>query len=128
MGSKSVLFPTILVQVMKGMIRSGQLILTLYSTPSELLHHISHAQASLIFISPDLLPTLLQTLKLGQKQSYTLTTSRIILLSAVHSRPTSLKQYKCISELWGVEAVPEVFEDGQEHETAYLCYSSGTVR
>lgn len=95
------------------------------STPPELLHQLTHSGVSLVFVGEDILPTLLKTLELGRVKGFTIPQERIILLSPPGSKN---KQYKCVADLWTDPMEPVRFENGDEHETAWLCYSSGTVR
>jgi long-subunit acyl-CoA synthetase (AMP-forming) len=98
------------------------------STPSELLHQLTHSAASAIFISPQLLPVLREALELGRSKGYRLDDSRIILLCPPSSKGKDMRRYKSVRQVWGSRRPAERFEDGHEQETAYLCYSSGTVR
>lgn len=94
--------------------------------PDEVVHQLKDSKATLVFVSPALHPTLLQALKIAGP-AVNIPTERIILLSG-EDVGQGASRVKCISALWGEEFEPEVFCDGAEHETAWLCYSSGTVR
>lgn len=91
------------------------------STPKELEHQLTNSSSTLVFISPALLPVLENT-----PSFKTLSRDRIILLAE-----QGQAGYKAVKDLYcakGQHHEPERFENGQEHETAVLCYSSGTVR
>jgi hypothetical protein len=64
---------------------------------------------------------------LARTTNFTLEHDRIVLLCPKGDKPNNALQFKAIEELWGNEGKPEVFENGDEKETAFLCYSSGTV-
>ena len=103
------------------------------STPPELLHQLSHSAVSLIFISPSLLPTLQETLRLGRTKGFSVPDTHVILLctKAAKAADDSVKGlgYRCIEEIWADEEwVHEGIERGGEGETCLMCYSSGTVR
>jgi long-subunit acyl-CoA synthetase (AMP-forming) len=101
----------------------------LYSTPSEQLHQLSHSGVTLIFTSATLLPNLQKAFELAKSQGkrFSVPDSHIVLLEDRKNLPKPLQRYTCISELGGEAMDPERFENGQEHETAIMCYSSGTV-
>lgn len=79
-----------------------------------------------MFVDPAILPTLHKALELGRNTGFKLSSDRIVLLAAV--APTLQTDYKTVSRRWGEAQDPERFEKGAEHETAFMCYSSGTVR
>ena len=99
------------------------------STPSEQLHQLSHSGVSLIFTSSTLLPNLYKAFELASSsgKNFSIPKKDIILLETRAARQPDLKDYTCIDDLDAKPMNPEVFENGQEHETAIMCYSSGTV-
>ena len=98
------------------------------STPSEQLHQLSHSGVSLIFTTPALLPNLKQAFKLASSSTgFSVPQDRIVLLTTKTSRPKDLGDYVCLEEIVGEAMDPERFENGAEHETFLMCYSSGTV-
>jgi len=99
------------------------------STPSEQLHQLSHSGVSLIFTSATLLPNLYKAFELAKSQNknFSIPKKDIILLETKAARHSDLKDYSCIDDLDAKSMDPETFENGQEHETAIMCYSSGTV-
>jgi long-subunit acyl-CoA synthetase (AMP-forming) len=103
------------------------------SAPDELLHQMSDSTAKVIFVQPQLLPTLDAALKTAKSSgsSYTLDSSRIILLCPKNAKPAD-SPYKTIEELWPTEKKAQrvrskILAHGEESNTAYLCYSSGTT-
>lgn len=101
-----------------------------YSTPSEQLHQLSHSGVSLIFTSSTLLPNLYKAFELAASsgKKFSIPKKDIILLETKVTRQSDIKDYTCIDDLDAKPMDPETFENGQEHETAIMCYSSGTVR
>jgi len=103
------------------------------SAPDELLHQMSDSTAKVIFVQPQLLPTLDAALKTAKSSgsSYTLDPTRIILLCPKSAKPAN-SPYKTIEELWPTEKKAQrvrskILSHGEESNTAYLCYSSGTT-
>lgn len=97
-------------------------------TAKELLHQVQHSRSTLIFLAPSSLPTLFKALEDDSHLSNQLRDGRIVLLCQKHEKGEHGAGYPTVEELWGEEGEVERFEDGAEHETAFLCYSSGTVR
>lgn len=102
----------------------------LHSTPSEQLHQLSHSSVSLIFTTPALLPNLKQAFKLASTSSsgFSVPQDRIVLLTSKATLSKDLGDYVCLEEITAEPMDPERFENGAEHETVIMCYSSGTVR
>jgi hypothetical protein len=73
-----------------------------------------------------LMPILFEALDQGRQLGFTLSEERIVLLCHPSAK-SRIYHYQCVEELWGSEGKVEAFENGDEHETAFLCYSSGTV-
>jgi long-subunit acyl-CoA synthetase (AMP-forming) len=102
------------------------------SAPDELLHQMSDSTASFIFIQPPLLHTLDAALATAKSSGseYTINKDRIILLCPKDSKPAN-SPYKSVEELWvkdnQSQIPPLTLAKGEESNTAYLCYSSGTT-
>ena len=103
------------------------------SAPDELLHQMSDSTAKVIFVQPPLLPTLDAALAKAKSSgsSYTLDSTRIILLCPKSAKPTN-SPYQTIEELWPTDKKAQrvrsrILTHGEETNTAYLCYSSGTT-
>jgi long-subunit acyl-CoA synthetase (AMP-forming) len=97
-----------------------------------LLHQLSHSAVSLIFVSPTLIPTLQETLRLGKAKGFSVDQSRVVLLCTKEAKAAdpSVKDvgYRCIEEVWSdKEWVHDGLTEGEEGETCLMCYSSGTV-
>lgn len=98
------------------------------STPSEQLHQLSHSGVSLVFTTPALLPNLRQAFKLASTSTgFSVPDRNIVLLTPAKSRSKELASHPCLDDLLAEPMDPERFENGDEHETAIMCYSSGTV-
>src|SRR5258708_4714127 len=103
-------------------------------TPPELTHQLKDSRAHLIFAHPLLFPTILKTLQ-GLGLSEEQIKSRVIIMShtsqdekdemtvGIPAGWTRLKQWRSGEKL----AKEEEFTGSQVHETALLCYSSGTT-
>lgn len=94
---------------------------------------MSDSTAKIIFIQPQLLPTLDAALAKAKSSgsSYTLDPSRIILLCPKAAKPAN-SPYQTIEELWPTDKKArnvrsKILAHGEESNTAYLCYSSGTT-
>jgi long-subunit acyl-CoA synthetase (AMP-forming) len=91
---------------------------------------MSDSTASLIFIQPQLMPTLDAALAKAKSSGskYTVDPSRIVLLCPKSAKPAN-STYQTIEELWSPsEQLPSyTLGPGEETNTAYLCYSSGTT-
>lgn len=91
---------------------------------------MTDSTTSFIFIQPQLLPTLKAALEKAKSSGskYTLSQDRIILLCSNADKPTDLP-YKTIQQTWATENVSrsKPLSPGEESDTAYLCYSSGTT-
>ena len=96
-------------------------------TPQEVLHQLRDSTACLCFVSPALYPTLLKALELAKGSWINMDASRIILLCSPNEKKPELASLRCTSDLWEDEIELDHFGDGDEHRTAWLCYSSGTV-
>ena len=96
-------------------------------TPKELYHQLRDSQAELIFLQPNSLQTLFQAIEGDSKLSSKFSRDRIVLLCQKSEKGQGEREFKVVEELWGEEGEVERFENGDENETAFLCYSSGTV-
>ena len=98
-------------------------------TPSEVLHQLKDSTARMCFVSPALYPVLVKALDMSKKNEVKVDRGRIVLLcpSGSTDRP-NVNGLRCVEEIWGEkEAELDKFYEGDEQETAFLCYSSGTV-
>ena len=103
-------------------------------TPPELTHQLKDSGARLIFVHPLLLPTAIKTLQ-GLGLSEEQVKERVIIMShttqdekdektvGISADWKRLKQWRSGKKL----AKEEEFTGSQVHETALLCYSSGTT-
>jgi acyl-CoA synthetase (AMP-forming)/AMP-acid ligase II len=93
---------------------------------------MSDSTASFIFIQPPLLPTLDAALAKAKSSGskYTIDKNRIILLCPKSAKPSE-STYKTVEEIWikekNAQIAPLKLGPGEESNTAYLCYSSGTT-
>ncbi len=95
-------------------------------TPPEVLHQLKDARVKMCFASPELYPVLIKALEL--EKSVKIGVERIVLLCEKGVEKPDVSGLRCIEEIWGdEEGEVERFEDGDENETAFVCYSSGTV-
>lgn len=97
--------------------------LTSSSAPSELAHQINNSGASLLFVQPELVPVFEQARPLIKRA---FPDSRVVLLAK--ERPVSPIRYRIIHDLiHPTRATPASFNGSHSHDTAWLCYSSGTT-
>ncbi|KAF8338789.1 AMP binding protein [Cantharellus anzutake] len=103
-------------------------------TPPELTHQLKDSRAHLIFVHPLLFPTVINTLNgLGLKEGEI--KKRVIIMSHTSQDEKDEKtvgipaSWRRLKELrnGGKLAKEEEFNGSQVHETALLCYSSGTT-
>ena len=95
------------------------------STDTELLYQLTDSGAKVIFIQPELVPTLEKALAIAPPD-YKIDPERIILMCEYDAKPANIP-YRCMTELWRKQAVPKQLSGDHEKDTAYLCYSSGTT-
>ncbi|KAF9514737.1 hypothetical protein BS47DRAFT_1372215 [Hydnum rufescens UP504] len=103
-------------------------------TPRELTHQIKDSGARMIFVHPTLFSLVIKTLSLlGVTDDEA--RRRVVVMSYVDQDRADEKaaeigsEWTRLSELLGQERLPseELFVGDQVHETALLCYSSGTT-
>lgn len=101
--------------------------LTVASTPSELLHQIQDSTARLIFVAPQLLPTVQKALSAANAPK--IRNENIILLCQTQDKPKESPHLSIeeMIEQQTLPARPRALTHGEESATAYLCYSSGTT-
>ncbi|KAL1413142.1 hypothetical protein Q8F55_000891 [Vanrija albida] len=89
----------------------------------EIAHQINNSGSSILFIDPILLP-IFEKARPEIKRDFP--DDRIVLLVPRDQKPLGTG-HKCLSELFGRRGVPERREGVHVHDTATLCYSSGTT-
>lgn len=103
---------------------SGRQTRLTFSAPSEIAHQINDSGSQVVFVDPSALPGFEEARKLFKRQ---FPASRVILLTPPEKRPAELKHLKTVTEIYGQRGKAEKFTGDEVHNTAWLCYSSGTT-
>ncbi|CAK9782663.1 acetyl-CoA synthetase-like protein [Cutaneotrichosporon oleaginosum] len=85
--------------------------------PHELAHQMNDSGARVAFIAPDLLPTFEEARKELKYKDIP-----VVLLSDM-----PVRGHRVLADIYGVASEAVSFDGVRAHETAWLCYSSGTT-